>query len=198
MAESKRRGRPPLEPENAKRASFNTRLRPAVKLALGAAAKKEGRSLSEEIEFRLERSLEEERQLTDALEHVFGRQVAGLTLAIGCVTKEALPGRRRGSWLSDRKTFRLAVKSINLWLQAIDPASHPTVLSGLRRALDDTSYKSSYPEMAAGIVARGLAETDEEMEFDFGPWVSTIQRCLGSEVIARLRARFIEPPSSSR
>src|SRR6516162_1316632 len=198
MAEGKRRGRPPLDPQKAKRASFNTRLRPALKVALEAAAEKQGRSLSEEIESRLERSLEEERQLTDALELVFGRQVAGLILAIGCAVKEALPRRRRSDWLSDRKMFRLAADTINFLLQAVDPASHPTVLARLRRALDDTSYEWSYPEMGAGIVARGLAETDEEMEFDLGPWVSIIQRWLGSGVIARLGARFLEPPSSSR
>jgi hypothetical protein len=61
MVEGKRRGRPPLEPGRAKRASFNTRIRPALKLALDTAAKEQGRSLSEEIEFRLERSLDEER-----------------------------------------------------------------------------------------------------------------------------------------
>ena len=198
MVEGKRRGRPPLDPEKAKRASFNTRLRPALKFALEAAAKKEGRSLSEEIESRLERSLEEERQLIGALEFVFGRQVAGLILAIGCAMKEALPRRRRRDWLSDRKTFRRATDTINFLLQAIDPASHPTVLARLRRALDDTSYEWSDPEIGAGIVARGLAETEEEMEFDLGPWVSTIQRWFGSEVIARLRARFMESPSSSR
>jgi hypothetical protein len=50
------RGGSPLEP---KRASFNnSRLRSALKLELEAAAKDHGRSLSEEIEFRLERSLD--------------------------------------------------------------------------------------------------------------------------------------------
>lgn len=52
-----KRGRPPLTPGQAKRSSFNTRLRTSLKQLLteeGAAA---GRSLSEEIEFRLETSL---------------------------------------------------------------------------------------------------------------------------------------------
>ena len=112
MVQGKPRGRPPLDPGVAKRASFNTRLRPALKLALETAAKQEGRSLSEEIEFRLERSLDDERHLADALELGFGRQVAGLMLAIGYVIKEAVPARRPGElgWLSSPEAFREIVE----------------------------------------------------------------------------------------
>ena len=53
---TRRRGRPPLPPGEAKRSSFSTRLRPELKTKLEQAAADEGRSLSEEIEFRLERS----------------------------------------------------------------------------------------------------------------------------------------------
>ena len=67
MAESRRRGRPPLEPGKAKRAAFNTRLRSALKAELETAAERAGRSLSEEIEFRLERSLEEQKRSGDIL-----------------------------------------------------------------------------------------------------------------------------------
>ena len=65
--QGKQRGRPPLEPGKAKRASFNTRLRPSLKVELETAAKQEGRSLSEEIEFRLERSLEDQVQIAAAI-----------------------------------------------------------------------------------------------------------------------------------
>jgi hypothetical protein len=51
-----RRGRPPLKSGQAKRAAFNTRLRNSVKERLEESARAAGRSLCEEIEFRLERS----------------------------------------------------------------------------------------------------------------------------------------------
>jgi hypothetical protein len=51
-----RRGRPPRTPGEAKRAQFNARLRPSLKAALEAAAWVNRRSLSEEIEGRLEQS----------------------------------------------------------------------------------------------------------------------------------------------
>ena len=53
-AKKRTRGRPPLEPGRAKRSSFNTRIRPQLKEHLERDAKVNGRSLSEEIEFRLE------------------------------------------------------------------------------------------------------------------------------------------------
>jgi hypothetical protein len=58
--EKPRRGRPP-KAGAAKRGSFNTRIRDAVKARLEDAARKAGRSLSEEIESRLERSFDQDR-----------------------------------------------------------------------------------------------------------------------------------------
>ncbi len=58
-----RRGRPPLKSGEAKRASFNTRLRNALKEHLEESARAAGRSLSEEIETRLERSFDRTESL---------------------------------------------------------------------------------------------------------------------------------------
>jgi len=58
-----RRGRPPLKSGEAKRASFNTRLRNALKEQLEMYARSAGRSLSEEIEVRLERSCDRTESL---------------------------------------------------------------------------------------------------------------------------------------
>jgi Arc-like DNA binding domain len=57
-SKSANRGRPPLKSGEAKRASFNTRLRSALKEHLEESAREAGRSLSEEIESRLERSFD--------------------------------------------------------------------------------------------------------------------------------------------
>ena len=58
-----RRGRPPLKSGEAKRASFNTRLRNTLKEQLEESARAAGRSLSEEIESRLERSFDRTESL---------------------------------------------------------------------------------------------------------------------------------------
>lgn len=60
------RGRPRMDPEQVKRAHFTSRLRTATKLALREAAHENGRSLSEEIEFRLEQSLWQDDQEVEA------------------------------------------------------------------------------------------------------------------------------------
>src|SRR6516225_9347177 len=67
----RRRGRPPLPAGEAKRASFNTRLRQDTKQRLEKEASLAGRSLSEEIESRLEQSLHE----GDAQSEVFGGDI---------------------------------------------------------------------------------------------------------------------------
>jgi hypothetical protein len=76
------RGRPPGDPDQVKRASFNTRLRPALKQALMEAARQASRSLSEEIEFRLERSVQDQHMAT-ALRlgvHIGSTLVKGLSV----------------------------------------------------------------------------------------------------------------------
>jgi hypothetical protein len=55
-AAKNRGGRPPMTPGQAKRGTFATRLRPHLKARLEKAALENGRSLSEEIEVRLEES----------------------------------------------------------------------------------------------------------------------------------------------
>jgi len=55
-AAKNRGGRPPMTPGQAKRGTFATRLRPQLKARLEKAAVENGRSLSEEIEVRLEES----------------------------------------------------------------------------------------------------------------------------------------------
>jgi hypothetical protein len=60
-SQSPRRGRGrPSKGSAAKRGSFNTRIREALKRQLEAAAAEAGRSLSEEIEYRLEQSFSAE------------------------------------------------------------------------------------------------------------------------------------------
>ena len=87
--EGKRRGgRPTRTPEPGERVPMSFRVTPEFKAKLDRVAKVSGRSLAQEVELRLERSLDEERHLTDAIELGFGGQVAGLMLAIGHVIKE--------------------------------------------------------------------------------------------------------------
>jgi len=59
----KRRGRPPKYAGEGKRQNFSFRIRDAIRERLVAVVEKTGRSLSEEIEWRIEHSFEWEDQL---------------------------------------------------------------------------------------------------------------------------------------
>ena len=177
------------------------RVTPGFKAKLDQAAKESGRSLAQEIELRLERSLDEERHLTDALELGFGRQVAGLMLAIGYVIKEAHPGPRHPpdvGWLSNPDAFRIIVESVNLLLQAIDPKAHPAAQAALRRTFDD--WDGLTPELYASNVAGAIADRKFAKAADaveFMPLIPTIRIWLGKAIVARLRDRLLKKDTTS-
>jgi TraY domain-containing protein len=193
MEKRRRGGWPARTPNPGERVPMSFRVTPEFKAKLDRAADTNGRSLAQEIEFRLERSLDEERHLADALELAFEHQVAGLMLAIGCVIKEQLTDNP--DWLSDPAAFRKKAEAINLLLQAIDPTAQPRIWARIRTALDAADLES--PEVSAGIVATGLANP-ERSNFDLGPWASLIRRWLGAAAISRLEERFASSPSSTR
>jgi TraY domain len=188
------RGRPRLGDETAKRAAFNTRVRTALKQSLEAAAERNGRSLSEEIEFRLERSLDEERTLVSAFELGFGRTVAAITLAIGHVIREAVPP----DWTSDPEAFREAVDGVKLLLAILDPGAKLEDLARLKGAfLVDSDDIGA--ERFASAVAAAIADAEQEQLIDFGPLIPVIRKWLGATLIGRMRERLGLPlPKSAR
>ena len=187
MEAKKRGGWPARVPKPGERVPMSFRVTPEFKAKLDRTAKESGRSLAQEIELRLERSLDEERHLADALEIGFGRHVAGLMLAIGHVLKEAAPAARSGElgWLSDPEMFRKVVESINLLLQAIDPAGDAADWAGLRRFFSDGLLDD--PLLSAAIVLAAIADQEQAEELDMGPLIPTVRSWLGAAVIKRLR-----------
>jgi len=99
-----RYGRPPKGPA-PKRASFNTRIRSAVKESLDAAAREAGRSLSEEIEKRLDESL-----LGGRLTAAFLRELAAGAQAVG-----------GENWLDDYAAFQAVRQAWNELLDRREP-----------------------------------------------------------------------------
>jgi hypothetical protein len=201
MKKKRRGGWPARTYKPGERVPMSFRVTTAFKEKLDRAAQESGRSLAQEIEFRLERSLDQQSHLVDAFELAFDRQVAGLILTIGAVIKRVqpvTPGPRRALLSDDPEIFRVMTDSINLLLQAIDPAAHPRTWARLRKALS-TDYLlrvektreldrlPAPPELNAAMVASGLADPTG---FDLGPLASTIRNWLGEAAIARLRDRL--------
>jgi hypothetical protein len=168
------------------------RVTPAFKAKLDRAAEESGRSLMQEIELRLEQSLDHERHLLGALELGFGRQMAGLMLAIGYVIRGLGPLRPSVDIrsLSNPETFREIVTAINLLLQAIDPEdAHPAAWTILKKAVRHGD--GSDQELDVSIVVDGIAEPTAAAE-EWVPLISIIRSWLGEAVVARLRDRLAQ------
>jgi hypothetical protein len=109
----RRRGRPALPKGAGKRHALGLRVTAECRKALEEAAASSGRSISQEIEFRLERSLQQDAAFG-------GREMAGLFLMMSGAA--ALICARRGAkaWSSDSETF-LAIRAA--WRGLIDQAA---------------------------------------------------------------------------
>lgn len=128
-AKKRPRGRPPLKPGRGKRSSFNTRIRPQLKEHLERDAKSAGRSLSEEIESRLEESYlrdkADERVREAVLEGIYdsfgGKKTFGVMrlLASKIQMVEQTTGK---SWLEDLETNNRACLMISEGINQYAPA----------------------------------------------------------------------------
>lgn len=114
-----------------RRGNVTIRIADDVKLSLQQAAESRRRSLSEEVETRLEQSLSSDRMITDALALLYGRQLAGVLLEIGDLMTEvgrAVAFETTGSltgaeaWLSDPTAYDEASKAAVAMLEALRPA----------------------------------------------------------------------------
>lgn len=146
-------GRKPKGDITGKSAVFSTRIRPETRAALERAARESGRSLSQEIEKRLEYGLVDSREeppelqaLCHALSHI-AKRVAGL---------------ERNTWRSDpfrARAFRVAVDRL---LERLSPEGKPTTPADLKAFYElmpgNHSKMIETPEAFADSVIRSVWE----------------------------------------
>ena len=179
-------GRPRLAPGEGKKYPLSIRTTRELKAALVKASQASGRSMAQEMEHRLEQSLDDERHLADALELGFGRQAAGLMLLIGCVIKPLLsqrPARGRVSGLAGHRAFAEMTNAINALLELLDPRGEPQWLRDL------TEDEGPAAVEAALGTALPIVFPDQ-LDDDNPVWSPTIRAWLGDAVIARLQKRL--------
>src|SRR3954469_8079548 len=102
----KRRGRPALPPEKGKRYALGLRTTKELRDLLQQAADSSGRSLAQEIEFRLERSFERERTLSEILAATLGGERTSQhvrVLADIASNVSVLKSGRADAWLDDHE-----------------------------------------------------------------------------------------------
>lgn len=135
MTGSKRIGRPVKPAKRGTKVSLGLKVTADVKGMIDSAAKKSGRTQSQEAELRLERSFQSEDVFTAALGGPAMRNIALLmiaTFAHAGETKSA--GRTPKEWLRDPDVYRWAFVSTAMAL--IDGMPNPS--SGeAKRALDN-------------------------------------------------------------
>ncbi len=152
---TKRRGPSPRGPYQDKRANIATRVTHQTRTALEEAADASGRSLSQEIELRLERSFERERTLQETLELRFGRQTATLLFLMGReigsrvrgadIQRTGVPRDAHSDWVDEPEAFaaaRAGIEKIMVWLdpRPIDgdlPSGQSWLYSIERRGVND-------------------------------------------------------------
>src|SRR5262245_19190577 len=124
--EATRVGRPPMTPQAGQRVSLGLKVTPEVKTRLDLAARHTGRTQSQEAELRLERSFEREDLLSEVLALHFGRQLAGILIAVGLGMdgagrlKQTNPFER--DWMDKRDRFDHAFRAAVALLDAMRPA----------------------------------------------------------------------------
>jgi hypothetical protein len=84
----RRVGRPIKDPDPGERAPLSLRVRPMIKKKLEEAAELEGRSLSQEAEFRLEHTFDRQSLLGEVMRLAFGREWGHFLLYHGILLKK--------------------------------------------------------------------------------------------------------------
>jgi hypothetical protein len=186
MSENRKRTGRPLKPaEMGKRVSLGLEVTSDIKQHLDAVAKLSGRTQSQEAEARLERSFHNEALLPQLLEIAYGREVAGLLLALGSVMRDA--GEHAG------------VRSLNTFSGAAEWFANPiayeeartaaeTLLNALRPAADEFAKAPEVnADAAAGLgkqIADGMLEalSNPAREGIAGDRAAPIRRLLGTAV----------------
>jgi hypothetical protein len=124
------RGRPPKPEHERRRGNLTFRVRDRLRYRLEAYAKRDGRSLSEEIEQRLERSLNEE-MLLFGLEDPSRFRHAIQTITMVLSGLELQTGRKAFGPNGDPWLHEQAWKAVSTWFAATQPPGEVVRPAGL-------------------------------------------------------------------
>ena len=135
-------GPPKRQPKPGEKAAITLRMAPDLKRRLDAAAEGNGRSQSQEAEFRLERSFDRNDLLSEALTLAYGRELAGLLLLLGAALDDAgevayglaSTGSDTGSDTADRKGRLAQELRHRYWFN--HPYSYDQAVEAVRVILD--------------------------------------------------------------
>ena len=130
QSKRKRPGRPPRGEYVDKRKTLSTRITSDLRDRLDKSADESGRSLSQEIEFRLEQSFRDEK----ALYREFGDKSLYMTMRWFALTLDEAQQITEKPWKKDEETFGIAIKALWTMLQKRKGLPAPPLILGLPMA----------------------------------------------------------------
>jgi hypothetical protein len=188
-----------------KRYPLNMRTTKEMRDRLEQAAAVAGRSLAQEVEFRLERSFFEYDVMFGGLELTYGPRLAGVLLMLGEGIKRSCQASNilietsstqvsavtkflafPGSWINMPFVFDQAVQCANALLEALRP---PGLVELPASIVPEGSDLKDLGKIVASLVANEVLSDVETTEMD--KRAQTIQKLLGP-VGSRLRQRLLE------
>ncbi len=176
MAGARRAGRPTTPPKEGEKATLGIRASADLKRKLNAAANVNGRSLSQEAEFRLETSFRDADNLDQAMVLAYGPRLAVLLAAIGRAMNET--GRLAKfptDWMSVPALFNEAVGAADEVVESFRPADDG----------DAAARDSPLRGIAIGrAVARAIHDPNS-IEL-LREWGTSRQSQIGADAAARL------------
>ena len=114
---SRKRGRPPLPPGEGKRVPLNMRTTRERRDHLERAARASGRSLTQEVEIRVERSFLDE----EARYHDFGGKLRYKQMRLVALVIDLVEEQMGANWQSDRKTYVEVRRAVDTFLEGLAP-----------------------------------------------------------------------------
>jgi len=148
------KGRPPLPGESRKRRNLSLRVRDQAREALARAAAQNQRTISEEIEARLEQSLSGVEQ---ALEFAYGARIAGLVVAIA----RAMHDTATWAGVDVFGVTPIADRSV---VAAEDPWVYDQMTKAVGTVLEAFRPKGAIVEPALGRIVEAVDSTIETSE----------------------------------
>lgn len=160
-------GRPRIrKPKKGDKVQMSIRLPPDIRLKLQHATSRNGRSLSNEAEYRIERSFDRESLMLEVLTLRYGRPLAGLvsiiaetmqhsleTFGILGASSEALtPKTQDEDWLLDPYAFGQMMQAVSEVLAHLKPSGSDAPSAAMTEALHEAQRKSVAQIVSGGMV----------------------------------------------
>ena len=166
------------------RVPLSLRVTPAIREALSNKARDGGRSLTQEAEFRLERSFAQQALLDDVLDLAFGLRVAGFVRLIARVLVDTGPiaaFRKKPDlsaaldWLQSPTALKEAKAAVDLVFDALQPEGDAEM---------PQEYQDLGERMARGAL---VAIKDRDAGGELGDWAKPVRDRLGEEIVDRIK-----------